>query len=72
MQTFQSKFTTDISQHQRTMRAFREQTCAAVQQARTELQNHPPHFQLSGILEHEARLSDGAGSHHEIRFLLCV
>ena len=37
MQTFQSKFTTDISQHQRTMRAFREQTCAAVQQARTEL-----------------------------------
>lgn len=37
MQTFQSKFTTDISQHQRTMRAFRDQTCAAVQQARTEL-----------------------------------
>ena len=29
--------TTDISQHQRTMRAFRDQTCAAVQQARTEL-----------------------------------
>ena len=37
MQTFQSRFTTDISQHQRTMGMFREQTCAAVRQARTEL-----------------------------------
>ena len=37
MQTFQSRFTTDISQHQRTMGIFREQTCAAVRQARTEL-----------------------------------
>jgi len=37
MQTFRSRFTTDISQHQRTMRLFRNQTCATVQEVRNQL-----------------------------------
>ena len=39
MQTFPSKFTTDISLHQRTIRAFRDPTCGT-QQAGSELIPH--------------------------------
>lgn len=37
MQTFRTKFTTDVSQHRRAMGEFRAQTCAAVQEARNQL-----------------------------------
>ena len=37
MQTFQSKFTTDISPYRRTMRTLHDQTCDLLQQAGTEL-----------------------------------
>ena len=37
MQTFRTKFTTDVSQHRRAMGEFRAQTCPAVQEARNQL-----------------------------------
>lgn len=37
MQTFRTRFTTDVSQHRRAMGEFRAQTCAAVQEARNQI-----------------------------------
>ena len=37
MQTFKTRFTTDVSQHRRAMGEFRAQTCAAVQEARNQI-----------------------------------
>ena len=37
MQTFRTKFTTDVSPHRRAMGEFRAQTCAAMQEARNQL-----------------------------------
>lgn len=37
MQTFRTRFTTDVSLHRRAMGEFRAQTCAAVQEARNQI-----------------------------------
>lgn len=43
MQTFRTKFTTDMSQHRRAMGMFRQQTCSAIGDARNQL------MMLSGL-----------------------